>query len=168
MVKTLVTVVLLLAWLVSPAAAQDARSVIGTASKAMGADTLNTVEYSATGFDFVLGQAYSPSSPWPRFINKTYTRAIDFRTPASKVDRVRMQGENPPRGGGLQPVIGEQPQSQTIIVNATTPWVQQLEIWMMPHAFIRAAQARNATLKSQTVGGKRYDVLTFMGDNKAL
>ena len=79
-----------------------------------------------------------------------------------------MQGENPPRGGGQQPVIGEQPQSQTIIVNATTPWVQQLEIWMLPHAFIRAAAARNATLKSQTVGGKRYDVVTFMGDNKAL
>ena len=147
--------------------AQDAKSVIAEASKAMGVDTLNTVEYSATGFDFVLGQAYNPSSPWPKFVNKTYTRAIDFRTPASKVDRIRMQGEHPPRGGGLQPVIGEQPQTQTIIVNASTPWAQQLEIWMMPHAFIRAASAKNATLSAQTSGGKRYQVLSFAGENGA-
>ena len=85
---------------VGVSAAQDAKTVLADASKAMGADTLNTVEYSATGFDFALGQAYNPSSPWPKFINKTYTRAIDFRMPASKVDRIRMQGENPPRGGG--------------------------------------------------------------------
>lgn len=156
-------------WSVSGSAqAPDARAVLGEASKAMGVDTLNSVEFSATGFDFVFGQAYNPSSPWPKFINKTYTRAIDFRTPASRVDRIRMQGEHPPHGGGQQPVIGEQPQSQTIIVNASTPWVSQLEIWMMPHGFVRAALARNATVKSQTVQGKHYDVVTFTGDNKAL
>jgi glyoxylase-like metal-dependent hydrolase (beta-lactamase superfamily II) len=147
--------------------AQDARAVIADASKAMGVETLNTVEYSATGFDFVLGQAYNPSSPWPKFINKSYTRVIDFRTPASKVDRIRVQGENPPRGGGQQPIIGEQSQSQTIIVSQATPWAQQLEIWMTPHGFIRAATANNATVTAQTVGGKRYQVLTFTGQNKA-
>jgi glyoxylase-like metal-dependent hydrolase (beta-lactamase superfamily II) len=158
----------LLSAFVGVSTAQDAKTVLADASKALGADSLNTVEFSATGFDYVLGQAYSPNSPWPKFVNKTYTRAVDFRIPASKVDRVRMQGENPPRGGGLQPIIGEQPQSQTIIVNANTPWVQQLEIWMLPHGFVRAAAARNATVKSQTVGGKRYNVVTFMGDNRAL
>src|SRR5690242_2629029 len=76
---------------VPPVQAQDAKTVIAEASKALGVDTLNTVQYSATGYDFVLGQAYSPTSAWPRFINKTYTRAIDFKVPASKVDRVRMQ-----------------------------------------------------------------------------
>ena len=149
------------------AAAQDAAAVIADASKAIGVEALNTVEYSATGFDFVFGQAYNPSSPWPKFIEKSYTRAIDFRTPASKVDRVRMQGENPPHGGGQQPVIGDQPQSQTIIVNASTPWVQQLEIWMMPHAFLRAATTNHATATSRTVAGKRYTVLSFKGQNNA-
>jgi glyoxylase-like metal-dependent hydrolase (beta-lactamase superfamily II) len=161
------TLAILMSAFVGVSAAQDARTVLADASKALGVDTLNTVEFSATGYDFVLGQAYSPSSPWPKFVNKTYTRAIDFRTPASKVDRIRMQGENPPRGGGQQPVIGEQPQSQTIIVGPNTPWVQQLEIWMLPHGFVRAASARNATVKTQTIGGKRYSVVTFMGDNKA-
>jgi glyoxylase-like metal-dependent hydrolase (beta-lactamase superfamily II) len=153
--------------MVGSAGAQDARSVISEVSKTLGVETLNTVEFKASGYDFVLGQAYSPTSPWPRFINKTYTRAIDFRTPASKMDRIRMQGENPPRGGGLQPVVGEQPQNQTIIVDASTPWVQQLEIWMMPHGFIRAAAMNNATVATRTVNGKRFQVLTFMGQNKA-
>src|SRR5437763_16319211 len=153
--------------LVWSASAQDAAGVIGNASKAMGVDALKTVQYSATGMDFVLGQAPNPSSPWPKFINKSYTRAINFQTPASRVDRVRVQGENPPRGGGQQPVVGEQPQNQTIIVNAGTPWVQQLEIWMMPHGFLRAAAARNATVEARTIGGKKYNVVTFVGDNKA-
>src|SRR6185503_1371665 len=109
--------------LVWTASAQDAKAVIANASRAMGVDTLKTVQYSATGLDFVLGQAPNPSSPWPKFINKSYSRSINFETPASKVDRVRTQGENPPRGGGQQPVVGEQPQNQTIIVNANTPWV---------------------------------------------
>ena len=157
----------LAAVLVWTASAQDAKAVIGDASKAMGVDTLKTVQYSATGFDFALGQAPNPGSPWPKFINKSYTRAINFETPASRVDRVRVQGENPPRGGGQQPIVGEQPQNQTIIVNADTPWVQQLEIWMMPHGFLRAAATRNATVEARTVGGKKYNVVTFVGDNKA-
>ena len=157
----------LAALVVLSASAQDATGVIANASKAIGVDSLKTVQYSATGLDFALGQAPNPSSPWPKFINKTYTRVIDFETPASKVDRVRMQGENPPHGGGQQPIVGEQPQSQTIIVTADTPWVQQLEIWMMPHGFLRAAAKRNAALEEKTVGGKKYSVVSFTGDNKA-
>src|SRR5436309_8837059 len=149
------------------ASAQDARTVIGNASKAIGVDTLKTVQYSATGMDFALGQAPNPSSPWPKFVNKSYTRAISFETPASRVERVRAQGENPPHGGGQQPIVGDQPVNQTIIVGADTPWVQQLEIVLMPHGFLRAAARRNATVESKTVGGKKYQVVSFTGDNKA-
>ena len=149
------------------ASAQDAKAVIANASKAIGVETLKTVQYSATGMDFALGQAPNPSSPWPKFINKSYTRAVNFETPASRVDRIRMQGENPPRGGGQQPVAGEQTQNQTIIVNTETPWAQALEIWMLPHGFLRAASARNATLETKTVGGRKFSVLSFTGDNKA-
>ena len=68
-----VTLVLALTLVVpAPSFAQDAKPVIDAASKAMGADTLKTVEYSGSGFDFAFGQAFNPSSPWPRFINKTY------------------------------------------------------------------------------------------------
>jgi glyoxylase-like metal-dependent hydrolase (beta-lactamase superfamily II) len=153
--------------LVWTSSAQDAQGVIGNASKAMGADTLKTVQYSATGLDFALGQAPSAASPWPKFINRSYARAINFETPASRVDRVRVQGENPPRGGGQQPIVGEQPQNQTIIVGANTPWVQQLEIWMTPHGFLRAAAGRNSTVNARAMDGKKYQVVTFVGDNKA-
>ncbi len=149
------------------AMAQDARSVIANASKAMGADNLKTIEYSGSGFDFALGQAVNPSAPWPKFIDKTYTRVMNFETPAFKMDRIRAQGENPPRGGGQQPIQGEQPQNQTVIVNANTPWAQQLELVMMPYGFLRAAAQNNATVKAQTVGGKKYNVVTFTGQNKA-
>jgi glyoxylase-like metal-dependent hydrolase (beta-lactamase superfamily II) len=168
MIKILAIAVVLAACLASPVVAQDAKAVIDTASKAMGADILKTMEFSATGFDFVLGQSYRPDAPWPKFVNKTYTRAVDFQVPASRVDRIRLQGENPPRGGGQQPIRGEQPQNQTVIVNATTPWVQQLEIWMTPHGFLKAAATNSATAKSQSIAGKKYTVVTFAGQNKAM
>ena len=167
MFKKSLTGLALAATLVWTAGAQDTRTVIANASKAIGVDTLKTVQYSATGMDFALGQAPNPSSPWPKFINKSYTRAINFEMPASRVDRVRVQGENPPRGGGQQPVAGEQTQNQTIIVSAETPWAQQLEIWMMPHGFLRAAATKNATVAAKTIGGKKYSVVSFTGDNKA-
>ena len=167
MLKKTAAVVAFAGLLTWGASAQDAKSVIGAASAAIGVDQLKTVQYSATGFDFALGQSYNPEAPWPKFINKSYTRAIDFQVPASRVERVRLQGENPPRGGGQQPVRGEQSQTQTIIVDANTPWAQQLELWMMPHGFLRAAATKNATLRTQSVNGKRYHVLSFTGDNKA-
>jgi len=168
MARRLIVVAAFALALVAHGSAQDAKAVIAAASKAMGVETLKTIQYSATGFDFALGQAPNAASPWPKFINKSYTRAIDFEKPASRVARVRVQGENPPRGGGQQPIVGEQPQNQTIIVNSSTPWVQQLEIWMLPHGFLRAAAARNAKIAAETVvDGKKFTVVSFAGDNKA-
>src|SRR5438128_547799 len=149
------------------AVAQDAKTVISNSSEAMGAGNLKTIEYSAIGADFAFGQSMNPNSLWPKFIDKTYTRTINFETPASRMSRVRIQGEYPQHGGGGQPLIGEQTQNQVIVVNAGTPWVQQLEIWMTPYGFLRAAAANNATVKPQSVGGKKYNVLTFTGQNKA-
>ncbi len=161
---TAVVLVAGLSWAVS---AQDAQTVIANASKAIGADTLKTVEYSATGFDMALGESDSPTTPWPKWINKTYTRQLDFERSASKVDRIRMQGEKPMRGGSTQPMVGEVPATQTIIVGPSTPWVQQLEIVMLPQGFLRAAKANNATLSRESLAGKQYQVLTFTGQNKA-
>ena len=163
MFKKSVTLIVLL--FASTAFAQDARTVIDNASKAMGA--LKTVEYSGTGFDFAIGQNANPNLPWPKFIDKTYKRVMNFETPAFRMDRVRMQGENPPHGGGQQPIYGEQNQNQTVVVGVNTPWVQQLEIWMMPQGFLQAAATNNATMASKTIAGKKYSVVTFTGQNKA-
>jgi glyoxylase-like metal-dependent hydrolase (beta-lactamase superfamily II) len=158
---------LLITTLPSLAFAQDAASVITAASKAMGADKLTTIEYSGSGYDFAFGQAYSPTSPWPKFVVKSYTRALDLRVPSSRDDRVRLQFENPPRGGGLQPVIGERRQNQTVVIGPNTPWVQQLEIWMTPYGFLNAAANNHATAKSTTKAGRKYTLVSFTGQNKA-
>ena len=149
----------------STAFAQDAKTVIDNASKAMG--LLKSVEYSGSGFDFAIGQNANPNLPWPKFIDKTYKRAMNFETPAYRMDRIRLQGENPPHGGGQQPIYGEQNQNQTVVVSTNTPWVQQLEVWMMPQGFLQAAAKNNATVASKTIAGKKYSVVTFMGQNKA-
>jgi len=167
MLKKCIGAAMLVTSLSWAAAAQDAKTVISNSSEAMGAGNLKTIEYSAIGADFAFGQSMNPNSPWPKFIDKTYTRTINFETPASRMSRVRIQGEYPQHGGGGQPLIGEQTQNQVIVVNAGTPWVQQLEIWMTPYGFLRAAAANNATVKPQSVGGKKYNVVTFTGQNKA-
>ncbi|MEQ1948493.1 MAG: MBL fold metallo-hydrolase [Bryobacteraceae bacterium] len=147
--------------------AQDAAGVIAAASKAIGADKLNTIEYSGSGFDFVFGQAYSPMSPWPKFVVKSYNRALDLRVPSSRDDRVRLQFENPPRGGGQQPVVGERRQNISVVIGANTPWAQQLEIWMTPYGFLKAAANNKATAKSVTKAGRKLTQVSFMGQNKA-
>jgi glyoxylase-like metal-dependent hydrolase (beta-lactamase superfamily II) len=125
------------------------------------------VEYSGSGFDFALGQNPNPNAPWPKFIDKTYKRAMNFEVPAYRMERIRLQGENPPRGGGQQPIIGEQTQNQTVVVGANTPWAQELELWMMPHAFLQAATKNNATASARTISGKKYNVVTFTAPSKA-
>jgi glyoxylase-like metal-dependent hydrolase (beta-lactamase superfamily II) len=160
----------LLSWAAfSWADAGDAKSVIGSASKALGADNLKTIEFSGSGADFVIGQAAAPNVPWPRFNDKTYTRVIDLDAPATRLQRIRTQGENPPRGGGQQPVIGEQNQNQVIAAGSPQAATLQDELMMTePYSFLRAAaSARDASVKSQTMGGKKYTVVSFTASNKA-
>src|ERR1017187_2024007 len=98
-------------WVASAAGVNaDAKSVLANASKALGADGLKTLEFTGSGYDFVLGQNASPSEAWPRFNDKTYTRVVNFENWATRMQRVRTQAENPPHGGGQQPIIGDQNQ----------------------------------------------------------
>ena len=129
------------------AAAQDARTAIAAASKAMGADTLNTIEYSGSGADFTLGQALQRHLAVAEVHRQDLHTPVDFRVAGfedgSHPDAGRKSAARRRAAAGL----GEQPQNQTIVVNANTPWVQQLEIWMLPHGFLRAAAANNATVE---------------------
>lgn len=147
----------------------DAKTVLSNVSKAMGADNLKTIQYSGSGADFSLGQAMNPTSPWPRFNDTTYIRTIDFDKQASQLQRVRTQGENPPRGGGGQPLIGEQAgPPQVVIFNDNTPWVQRLDLVLLPWGFLRAAAAASDTsVKTEKRNGKKFTVVSFTGQNKA-
>jgi glyoxylase-like metal-dependent hydrolase (beta-lactamase superfamily II) len=147
----------------------DAETVVSNALKALGVDNLKTIEYSGSGQDFALGQAPNPGSPWPKFNDKTYTRVIDFEAPASRLQTVRTQAENPPRGGGAQPIVGELTQNQVIAPGSPEAATLPEELMMaLPCGFLRfAAAAKGAEVKSKAMGGKRYTVLSFTAPNKA-
>ena len=106
--RTLMAISAATIWVASAGAKADAKSVLANASKALGADGLKTLEFTGSGYDFVIGQNASPSAAWPRFNDKTYTRVVSFDDWATRMQRVRTQAENPPHGGGQQPIIGDQ------------------------------------------------------------
>lgn len=159
------------AWLLSaPAHAEDAaQAALQKAQKALGADQLQTIEFSGAGSDYALGQAPNTHSPWPRFNDKSYDRLVNFNPWATRLQRIRTQGENPPRGGGGQPIVGEQHQTQTVTVASPNAVSLQNELAVtLPQAFIKAAAAAGDLSARQVhEGGKHYTVLSFIALNKA-
>ena len=168
---------LLLALLAGVASAQDAKTVIQNAQKAMG--DVNSIQYSATGTAGGMGQNWNPTSPWHPTVITSYTRTIDYASRSSREELTRTQ-ENPPARGGEAPFEGEQ--KQVNLVSGQYAWNQpgnapqpaiaaaderQLQIWLTPHGFLSAAAENNATAKSGKDGGKKVTVLTFVvGKNK--
>jgi hypothetical protein len=99
--------------------AQDAKAVLDGAAKTMG--DVKSLQYTGSGANFAFGQNVSPTAPWPRFNVKSFTRTVDYDTPAMRDDIVRTQADPKERGGGL-PLTGEQHQIQT--VSGTYAWTQ--------------------------------------------
>ena len=95
---------------------------VAAAAEAMGATTLNSIQYSGSGSNFAFGQAAAPGARWPRFEVKTYDVAIDYQAPAMRLDMLRAQGENPPRGGGAQPFAIDQRTRQ--VVSGKFAWTE--------------------------------------------
>jgi glyoxylase-like metal-dependent hydrolase (beta-lactamase superfamily II) len=145
--------------------AENVQSVVRDASKAIGADSIKTLQYTANGFDYAIGQQANPKLPWPKFIEKQYSRSIDFDVAASRVERIRLQGESPPHGGGGQPIVGEQTQTQFSSARADAPWAQQAELYVTPYGFLRLAATKPVTLESKQVNGKQYKIVTVTVNN---
>jgi glyoxylase-like metal-dependent hydrolase (beta-lactamase superfamily II) len=88
---------------------------------------------------------------------------------------VRTQADPAARGGGGLPLTGEQRQVQT--VSGTHAWTQTgdaapapalaavadrlNQLWITPHGVIKAAINHNATVQTQTEGGKKTTVISF-------
>ena len=166
--------------------AQDAKTTLDAAAAALGARNLRTIEFSGRGSDFMFGQAYDGNNPWPRFNLPNYTVTIDYSIPAMRDDRRRQQSENPPRGGGFQPLVGEL--RQIWVLNGNYAWDiagqnavpaaperdlrtavdgRLAQIWMTPHGFIKAAMANRATARTETVRGTKKTVISFTAPNEA-
>ena len=149
-------------------ASPDLRSAVDRSLKAMGAENVKTIVISGEGGDGCVGQPYNPNAAWwRRFSDKNYVRSIDLEARGWRLQRVRGEGENPGRGGCGAGPIADQTQNQVTMAGAGTPWNNQLEYILLPEGFLKVALEKNATVKSETVKGKTYTVLSFEGENKA-
>jgi len=145
--------------LVSPAAAQDAKTVVGNASRAMGVDSLNSIHYYGVAANGQLGQNNNSSQPWPVTAANDCVRAIDF---TQRTSRATWQNYAVPVTGGAAALApGQQ------VINAQSPWAQQIELYITPWGFLKAAATNTATVKAQTLDGKRYNVVTVTGSAKS-
>ena len=162
MVKSYVAAIALLAVLSLPATAQDAKTILSDASKAMGADNLTSVMFYGSGANFNLGQSNNANGPWPRINLNDYTRAIEFTQPASRATWVTYAA--PVTVGPAVQANGNQ-----TITPANNAWAQHLEIWLTPWGFLKGAMTNtnNGTVRAQTIGGKRYNVVTWMTPQKS-
>ena len=153
--------------------AQEAKAVLDGVVKAMG--DVKSLQYAGSGANFALGQNPSPTAPSPRFNLKSFTRTIDYDTPSMRDEFVRTQAEPGARGGGGLPLSGEQRQIQA--VSGTHAWNQAgdaapapcvaavadrlHQLWITPHGVIKAAMKHNATVETQTEGGKKMTIISF-------
>ena len=146
------------------ALAQDGKAGIEAVAKALGEPGLKSIEYSAAGVLFQAGQSQAPGQPWPRFGVKSVTRSFSYDTASMREDWVRTQVLDPPRGGGVQPIRGEQ--RQIFVLSGEQAWnvmgdaavpapialaERQAQLWISPHGVVKAALANNATKAGPTI-----------------
>src|SRR5215813_3656465 len=152
---------------------QEPKAALDGVVKAMG--DVKSLQYAGNGAYFFLGQSVSPGAPPPRFNLKSYTRTVDYETPSLRDEFVRTQAEPGARGGGGVPLVGEQRQLQAL--SGTQAWNQVGEnpptpalaavtdrlhqLWITPHGVIKAAMKHNATVETQTEGGKKMTIISF-------
>jgi glyoxylase-like metal-dependent hydrolase (beta-lactamase superfamily II) len=142
--------------------AQDAKTVLQDAQKAMG--DVTSIQYSGTGHIFSFGQAWKPDDPWPSTNLTSYTKTIDYSSKSAKEDYVHSE-PNPMVKGGGRPFAGDD--KQVNFVSGQYAWdmpgsnpvpqlgaaaERQLQIWLTPHGFLKAAMENNASAK-KVAGG---------------
>jgi glyoxylase-like metal-dependent hydrolase (beta-lactamase superfamily II) len=166
LLRTLTVAALIVTCLSMSPAAQNATSVVAAASKAMGADTLNSVTYSGTARNGAFGQSKAIGTPLGA-VNTTqitnYTRTINFGPSADRASLVsRATGvTQPPTVPGTpapMPGVFNQNISGT---QTDTNWNQGLNVWTTPWGFLKGAAANNATVRQQ--GGQQ--VVSFSAPN---
>ncbi|MBI3050145.1 MAG: MBL fold metallo-hydrolase [Acidobacteria bacterium] len=178
----------LLALVGASGSAQDARAVLQASAAAMGLNNVKTIQYSATGWNALVGQSHNLSEDWPRFEVTSYTRVIDYDANTSREEFTRRRGNYPMRGGGA-PFDGDQRVVQ--IVSGGVAWnlqgekpvppgrpylevmphneLRQLEIILTPHGFLKAAMAaKDVRVLSTAIVGPTNAGLTENGRRATL
>ena len=144
----------------------DPRPVLEAAAKAMGIDKLKCITFSGTGYAGKVGQNFTQDTDWPRGEPLTdYTRTINYDLRSSMEQFSRRPGLNPRSWkygtGWLGGTPIQQSERQTFVVSGNYAWhidgeganpipapasaeLWQLDIWLNPPGFIKAAMAPGA------------------------
>jgi glyoxylase-like metal-dependent hydrolase (beta-lactamase superfamily II) len=146
---------------------------------ALDVSTTKTFQFTGNGIMWHVGQSTSPMAAWPRYYVKSLTRMYDFTAGAMRDQLVRTQGENPPRGGGGQPL--EADQQSVALVKGDQAWNEAAknmaprpheanerahQFIVSPHGLVRAAFANNATVTKRTIAGRPMTVISFTEGGK--
>ena len=145
----------------------DPAPILASASAAIGEQSLRCVTFSGTGYSGAVGQTFenAVNVDWPRMDMANYTRTINWETGTSTETFDRLPGNNPASWKyGIGWVGGTPTQKnvrQTHVVNGRLAWhidgngppvavppelaeVYQLDIWLTPHGFLKAARLPGA------------------------
>ena len=154
-----------LAWVML--AQSELATVVNNSMKAMGVENVKTMVISGEGGDGFVGQGFNPHSDhWRWYNDKNSVRSIDFEAKGWRIERIHGEGENPPGGGaGTTTPAPDQMQNQVTMVGNN--FTNEIEYDLLPLAFLKTALEKKATVKMETVKGKKYTVLTFPIENAA-
>ena len=149
----------------------DPAPVLAAASKAINEQSLRCITFSGVGYSGPVGQTFenAVNIDWQRSEMANYTRTINWETGTSKETFDRKPGNNPASWKyGLGWIGGTPTQAnvrQTHIVNGRYAWhidgtgapvavppemadVYQLDVWLNPHGFLKAARMAGANPKA--------------------
>jgi glyoxylase-like metal-dependent hydrolase (beta-lactamase superfamily II) len=150
--------------------AQDAKTVIANAEKALG--DVKSITYSGSAKDVAFQQCGSNAADLicrgthdPMRPINNYVRIIDLTAPTSRHTGAT---NNPAGGGATTPIPGTFFQQVTAQqADVSQPWTTSLELYITPWGFLKGAAANNATASRRNVDGKNYTVLTWSPAVKA-
>jgi len=168
--KKLAVAAICLAFLCGSAVAQDAKTTIANAQKALG--DVKSITYSGSAKDVSFQQCGSNAADMncrgthdPMRPINNYVRVIDLTAPASRATGAT---NNPAGGGATIPMPGTFFQGITAQqTDVAQPWANSLEFYITPWGFLKGAAANNATASKKKVDGKSYTVLTWSPTVKA-
>ena len=105
---------------VAPTPSVDGEATIARANQAMGGNNLKSIRYTAEGTGYTFGQAFVPTTAWPKITVHAQARSINYDTGSMRDEITLSRAE--PTGGGGYPLQGQQRNEQ--FVSGAFAWNQ--------------------------------------------